>query len=312
MADWDRYKIAKPKSGENGAVPTAFDLVAHIAHTKGARRILEDGFLRAGLVNDGSKLDTSRTCVTFFSANTWGEGYIYGNVAWRYDWETLVRGKNVYWVEDNTNYHYPIYRFLISGLKSAAFPGLTPYDPEVDEGPLRNIEGKWFYNADRVVSEFLIDGDLELDQCKEFDFVQHHAKYCRSSGCVEKGMTAALAEAQTIAYVLGNEIRTLDRILQRPARWRADKRITDCVPDGLAEFSRQVAGIRHQHLKGTIKDQDCGIRIVRGAMSLFGAGQRIRARELISDLENGEVFVAAITEIVREHFSLPDWELYEE
>lgn len=311
MAGWDRYKIAKPKSGETGATATEFELVAHIAHTKGARRILEDGFLRAGLVNDGSKLDTSRTCVTFFSANTWGDGYIYGNVAWRYDWQTLVQDKNIYWVEDSTKYHYPIYRFLISSLDSASLPGLIPYDPEFDKGPLRIIDGKWFYNADRVVSEFLVDGDLELDLCKEFDFVQHHPDYCRSKGCLEKGMQAELAKAQTTAYVFGNEIKTLDRILQRPARWRDDKRITDCVSDGLIEFSRQVAGIRNQHLKGTINDPDCSIRIVRGAMSLFGAGQRERARELISALENEKILTAAIIEIVREHFLLPNWELYE-
>lgn len=311
MPEWDKYSISIPGDGLNAVQGTQFERVSHIAHLKEARRVLEDGFLRAGLVNDGSRLDATRTCVNFFSANTWAYGSIYGSVAWHYDWKALIRGRRIYWVEEKTNYRYPIYRFLISELRPNALPDLTPYDPATDLGPLREKGGVWYFNNSDRVSEFLIDGDLDLNDCIEFDFVQHHSKHCRNGQCDEKGKRSVRAMAEAMAFVFGSDTHTLDQILQRSARWRKDKRLSDCVPDGLAELYCRFAGLKEDHFTGNIQDGEFSAALVRGAMALYGSGQPERAKKLVSALKSGEILETAMKRIVEEHFGIDDYEIYE-
>lgn len=307
MAKWDAYKISIPGSVRKLSDGYEFDKVYHVAHLRASRRILEDGFLRAGLVNDDSLLDKTRTCVTFMSANYWTNGSIYGTVRWTYSWPELVAGKRFYWVEDRTDYTYPIYRILVSDREPAQVPGLTPYDPAVDEGPLRTQGGIWYWNSDGKVSEFLFDGDLQLDDCKDFDFVRHHDRYCYLSGtCFEKRYDAQGAASQTMAFVFGNDIRSLDTILQRGNRWNESRRLSSVVDDGLGKFYSHL-GLGQKKPDGTIADPDESLAIVRGAMALYGTGQFGRAKDLVWQLKDVDVLEAAIVRIVNEHFSMDDW-----
>ena len=108
MHEWANYAISKPGSSNAGFAVREFGAVRHIARPKQSRRILEDGYLRAGLVNDGGPLEVSRTCVNFLSPNTWTGGSIYGNVEWTYDLGLLAAAKNLYWVNAKTRYNHPI------------------------------------------------------------------------------------------------------------------------------------------------------------------------------------------------------------
>lgn len=98
MPEWDPYKIKFPKPGSplKGALP--LETVHHVVHVPAARRILEDGKLRAGLVYDESRLKKSRTSVTWLSANSWGQGSIYGNVQFSFAWSDLIGERHFYWV----------------------------------------------------------------------------------------------------------------------------------------------------------------------------------------------------------------------
>jgi hypothetical protein len=64
--EWERYKI----------VDTYAELttVRHIVHLPVARRIVEDGRIKSGLVFDKSRLNKSRISVTWLSANNWALG----------------------------------------------------------------------------------------------------------------------------------------------------------------------------------------------------------------------------------------------
>lgn len=62
MAEWDTYRCKIPTSaGRKPGDAPALTTVYHVVHLPTARRILEDGRLRAGLVYDESKLNRSRT-----------------------------------------------------------------------------------------------------------------------------------------------------------------------------------------------------------------------------------------------------------
>ena len=66
MSEWADYKIVfdKPLAGP----PCELKTLYHVVHIPVARRILEDGRLRAGLIYDESKLRRSRISVTWLSA----------------------------------------------------------------------------------------------------------------------------------------------------------------------------------------------------------------------------------------------------
>src|SRR5437667_11084474 len=71
-SEWSTYRISFPDSVKQKFTEgQLLETVYHVAHVPGARRILEDGPLRAGIVYDESKFRKSRVVVTWLSANSW-------------------------------------------------------------------------------------------------------------------------------------------------------------------------------------------------------------------------------------------------
>ncbi len=137
-----------------------------MVHVPEARRILEDERIKAGLVHDESRLKSSRVCVTWLSANTWRYGSIYGNVQFTFDWRSIVKGRRVYWVEAMEGYKPAAYRFLLTDRDLTGSSYVKSYDPEIDNGPLKQKGSKWYWNG-KYTSEFMIDEDLLLKKCKK-------------------------------------------------------------------------------------------------------------------------------------------------
>ena len=142
-------------------------------HLPAARRILEDGRLRGGLIYDESRLRKSRICVTWLSANTWGLGSIYGNVQFAFPWKRQIRKRHCYWVEVMTGYRPRAYRILLSDRDLSESKYVREYDPASNRGPLRERGGAWYWN-NQFTSEFMVEADIDLDQCTGFDFISHH------------------------------------------------------------------------------------------------------------------------------------------
>jgi hypothetical protein len=107
--------------------------VRHTTHVPIARRIIEDGKIKAGLVYDKSKLKTSRLSVSWLSANTWTLGSIYGTAEFQFDWKSLVEDQNIYWVEAMDDYNPPAYRLLLSK-QHITSPLVKAYDPTTAKG----------------------------------------------------------------------------------------------------------------------------------------------------------------------------------
>jgi hypothetical protein len=182
--EWEKYRI-------NGSFAASVMLttVRYIAHLSDARRIIEDKKIKARLIYDESRLNASRINVTWASANTWGQGSIYGTVEFQFDWNALVAGKKFYWVEAIEKYNPTAYRFLISASEERLewSRHVHRYDPINDDGPLRKLGNQWYWNGE-FTSEFMFDEDLFLWECTGLDFVRHHAEKCRlfGSDCTER------------------------------------------------------------------------------------------------------------------------------
>jgi hypothetical protein len=296
--EWDRFKF-EIGLGNSSELTT----VRHVAHVPFARRIVEDRRIKAGLIYDESRLNTSRISVAWVSANTWGPGSIYGTVEFQFAWADLIAGQKIYWVEA-MNYSPNAYRLLLS--KRDVPAGLiNPYDPEKDEGPLRLKDGQYFWN-NGYTSEFMIEEDLSLDRCTGLDFVQHHQQYCRpfGKGCEDRIMQPSphRTGGRMLAFVLGNGLRILDEHLKPPG-----------VKQPFTELDTAYHGLASNlpsrvEFKGALSaDSECQ-NVVRGSLALYGMDQVDQAQKLLALISSTENFEKALKAIVREHFVDPNWQ----
>lgn len=301
MADWETYSF-KPSAG------CRLSSVYHVVHLPVARRILEDGALRAGLIADESKLNRSRTCVTWLSANTWANGSIYGNVQFAFDWADIIDGLQVYWVEAMTGYSPAAYRFLLTDREMSMSKHVKPYDPTIDEGPLVRRGGEWFWN-DAYTSEFMIEADISLDTCKDVRFIRHHPKICRSgrSKCEYKAFSETKTGGCILALLLGSSLNSADHAFLRE-REDGTRRLTASAEDGITGIFFAL-GKRKNWFNGSISRPESCLSVLRGALALHGSGQYEAAKELASLLQSQELFERTLEVIIEEHFEMPGYQL---
>lgn len=200
---WNDFPVDPKKKTDNSCLE--FNEVTHVAHTTDAIRVIEDRRIRSTLVYDESCLNTKRTQVSWVSPKTWADGYIYGNIAFVFDWAELVSGKKVYWVEHRQTTGQQICRFLISD-NDFTDHALHEYDYTQPHGPLFfDVEaGKWYHN-NHVTSEYMILSDLQLSDCKGIRFVDHHPRYCNKWGarCPDLDRISRKAGAEVIGKLIG-------------------------------------------------------------------------------------------------------------
>jgi len=212
-AEWDRFKFEIGK-GDSNELTT----VRHIAHVPAARRIIEDKQIKAWLVYDASRLNTSRINVAWVSANTWGPGSIYGTVEFQFSWADLVANQKIYWVEAMP-YKPNAYRLLLTKREITRGP-IVRYDPTKCEGPLCLKDGKYYWNG-AYTSEFMIEEDLSLGRCIGLDFVSHHELYCRPFGtaCPDRQQrpNPQRTGGRVLSFTLANELHIIDALF-KPGR----------------------------------------------------------------------------------------------
>lgn len=303
-AEWTPFTIPFVRHGARITRPT-LETVYHIAHVQAACRVLQDGYVKAGLVYDASRLQTSRLSVAWLSANDWWQGSIYGNVRFAFRWEDLIRGREFYWVEAITRYKPPAYRILLTDRELSGSTDVMAYDPIVDDGPLRLQDGMWYWNAD-YTSEFLVDDNLLLSQCVDLSFVDHHAAYCNlnGSGCPDLGQMGRRAAGRALAYLLGGGIHKVDHILCGTSTVDSEG-VTQvarhaAVDQGVREIERVLAGA-DATFEGPIESPQ-STAVLKGALALYGLGDTTAARSSVGLLRSRGAFDMALTAIVEDHF----------
>ncbi len=300
MPEWDQFNIDVTKS--NGSA-RELHIVRHIVHVPVARRIIEDSKIKAGLIYDQSRLNSSRLSVVWLSANTWAWGSIYCTIEFQFQWNNLIAQKNVYWVEAMNDYRPPAYRLLLSRNK---FSSLTPYDANTDDGPLKFHGGKWYWNSS-YTSEFIIDDDLMLSDCSGIEFVAHNHSYCRTNGsnCKERSAPTFKSGGRLLAYIIGHGLHDLDEHL-KPTNDDPDKR-HDLLDTALSGLWLAMTG--KTTFNGSTKDpKDCQ-NVARGALALYGMDRIQAARDLLSLIQTERDFRKALKLLVRHHFGLASWRM---
>jgi hypothetical protein len=211
MNPWEAYKV-KPTSGflstDNSLQP--FDKISHTSHVEQALNIVLDRTIKPGLVFDKSHLNTSRILVSWLSPNHWFKGYRYGNIKFDFDFQSLIKGKNFYWVEVIENYSPHACRILITDQNRGSI--LKKYDPTLRNGPwfYDPIANRHFFNGNFCL-EFMFEDSLTLDLMSGFGFVDHHNDFCalhrlKPDLCDHKGATGPIGGAKFLMKAAARQI----------------------------------------------------------------------------------------------------------
>lgn len=211
LREWEHFAV--PDAG-NGWDRTPFDRVYHITHIDEAHRILEDGVIRATLIEDESKLRTDRTCVSWVSPNNWdAKGSIYGYVRFVIPW-AKIQTAHIYWVEHRKSKKQDIVRFLLTD-EPYALQKLDMYDPATQRGPLRQGSKKngWLCNH-TVTNEYMLLRDISLDDCDGLEFCDHHPDICSKGNCPRANVTKLAAGARVLARMVGRDEATWKSLLR--------------------------------------------------------------------------------------------------
>ena len=218
-SDWESHDCRHANPDPGNLRKQRLTDVRHITHLADARRILADGRIKASLVRDDSRLGRSRLPVSWLSANQWSHGSIYGHVEFVFDWRTITAGRKLYWVE-TIPYDTPTYRILVTD-RQAPRRLVVRYKPRVHRGPLIRRGETWFWNGDHRVSQFMLQDDLPLEQCKAINFIEHRHDRCKDhrSNCPDAALHPMLASFFTISYVLASSTHSADAFLRREHGW---------------------------------------------------------------------------------------------
>ena len=114
-------------------------MVHHVAHVAQGQRIAAEGRVRTARVEGDGRLRGRGVRGLWVSPNVWANGSIYGNVRFSFDWESVIEGRRLYWVEGVKAVRPRTCRFLLSKRKFDAVNGVRRYDAREERGPVRCI-----------------------------------------------------------------------------------------------------------------------------------------------------------------------------
>lgn len=202
--------------------------IYYVAHLATAVRILEDGRVTARRVDDDSRLDRHRVSVVWTAPNRWpSTGSRYGTVEFAFDFARLMEGRSLYWVEAVEDRSRGTCRLLVSASDVSGLPVLR-YDPVRTKGPLRLVDGQWFWRNDLGL-ELMVHGHLPTSLCGAVAVVGHHRDFCQR-GPVAHCPDASRAEDAASAALLAGAMAGRYRL--PPGSLVADRRVTRFLESG--------------------------------------------------------------------------------
>jgi hypothetical protein len=272
--DWKEYAVGEPSKRANWTNPDCcpLDKVHHTCHVGDAFRMLEDGKIRSSLIWDESRLNNTRTCVSWLSPNHWSDGSLYGNIEFHFDWRELVEGKNFFWVEVIKKYRPHAFRILITDKEKLG--DLEPYPVESGGGPLffDRPSNEWYANG-RFTGEFMLDEDLPLRRCTGIGFCNHHGKICRKekSACKDLDLPSNRAGALFLSKAISQAL--LDKSPRRRKLFMAgddlNRSTSQCVYDILGKLLKSPTS-------GNVKSGNrTALAIASAILDRFARGRKL-------------------------------------
>lgn len=303
MAEWSDYNFsAGPDKWDSAPLKRVF----HIAHIRHALQILEEGRILARPVYDESRLNRSRVHVVWLSPNDWINGSFYGNVRFHFNWEELILGKQIYWVEAiKYSPHAP--RFIITDGGDPRVLTIDlhvrKYDPTADNGPLKKVGTDWFWNT-KITLELMLEQSLNLDRCVRADIVAHHPTICRihKGTCEEVQRDELEPGAELLGYLIGAECHKIDGALTSDIGSPNSPRYHNDLMFPVTWLHGKLSN--EADFTGPVKSKKDAKNLIRAASLQLAFGQRDRAKAVMSLIASRNIADQAFEAVIQKHFGL--------
>lgn len=305
IPEWSKFKVGAKSTKANWTNPDCqpLDTVFHVTHFDSALRILSEGAIKSGLVYDKSKLNTERILVAWLSPNDWigANGFRYGNVRFSFDFASLIKNKNIYWVE-SIPYGINAMRILITDNN---YQQLTPYNPKIGDGPwwFDASTNSHYWNGDYCL-EIMFESDLPVVSAKKIDFVKHHPNYCniRPNSCPDRGVDQNLAGAKFLASLVGQHLNLSS------LRWVDNNRPEDDLCYAWSwlktKLTKSMEGLE---LTGTIPYTDqAASSIGRAILAAFSRGDIDEIKALSQLMKSKKAVIEACAKVISEDFEISE------
>lgn len=207
--DWRPYSVgtlSTRPNHENGDC-RRLSTVYHVTHVRHALEVIRDGKILPRLISDESRLNTKRILVIWLSPNRWHYGSRYGNVAFGFKWDSLIKGRNCYWV-GCMPYSPPACRILITDKDRSG--DLKVYDPTAGTGPWWHDQdtGEHYWNGELCLEVMLEETGLSIEKTFGMEFVKHHPDFCSvdRSSCGDLGQSDDVGGARFISGLCSEQL----------------------------------------------------------------------------------------------------------
>jgi len=311
LNDWTKFSVGTVSNRSNWTNPDCVPLetVTHVSHIETALAIGREMRIRAGLIYDESRLNTDRILVVWMSPNDWYLGSRYGNIAYEFEWKSMIEGRRFFWVGAMTQYSPAALRILITN-QDYSQRGLKEYDPtgSAGKGPwwIDPVSGIHYWNGQYTL-EFMVEDDVLLSSCQNLSFKKHNPGMCsqRPYACNEKGLDASGASARFLAGVvtrlsdLGGDDFLVDNNVP-----------TALLQSAFTALDIALNGRKEPPPTGQIRASDPEARaLVRGALAAFYSRRDAEWRQIRKMFRSVGDFTGASKSLVEDHFDLPSGSL---
>jgi hypothetical protein len=104
-----------------------------------------------------------------------------------------------------------------------------------------------------TTSEFMIEGDIDLEDCTDLKFIEHRNRICRLDGsCTDRASPTHRIAGQVIAFLLGHGIHCVDHVLKKPSGYEGRRPLDWAVDLGIDGITRAL-GTKKERFGGAIR-----------------------------------------------------------
>ena len=292
---WSKYSISHHST-------QTFTELFHVTHLDIGYRILDECIIRPALIGDESKLNTERILVNWLSPNEWFPGYRYGNIRFRYDFQQLMEGKKMYWVEAMTSYNPTALRLLLSKKDYTDYE-LIEYRPRIDDGPLRYKNKEWLMDS-RFTYEIMVDEPLYISECKSIDFVKHHEHMCCiGSACPDSHPSQKRAAIRFLGLLISRSKTLYTRYFLKTSNGKKNTgEFTEAIQTILnwtdkLQFRRTFRSLSHEQK----------LTVLEPFFTYIGDGQLQKFKDCITLLNSKEEFQELFFQLLQQKLGIKDF-----
>ena len=285
-----------------------FSYVSHVAHVPTSIDIIKLGKIKAGIVQDKSKLKSQKILVCWVSPNDWMDGFRYGSVRFNINWKSICEGKNYYWVEAMDDYNPKACRILITS-NEHPLP-LIKYNPEEGDGPWRYItkNGLHSYNTEHCL-EFMIEEDVDIENEAYIDFVQHHPRCCSEDfkTCRERNLDSLKASGLFLAGLVSNRAGINLKLFSKNLTHTT---LPNAFQYAWIELLRYLREKQSDCYKGKITHDDPeAMELIRAICSAFYSNSDEKLKSLRVVFKTQSDFELSIAKLIGKEVGLEDWKV---